>query len=119
MEILTQVETAIQFFYTLAGVTVGSPVVGTTVEETHPTIFVGDEVYFFDDETKTWGCGTFEGFYCDLHPNKETSPYWHEHMQGIQRVRIRETLTGGIVRPNYALPDNVYAMGEFPLSRAN
>lgn len=117
---LHQVETAIQFFYTLAGITVDTPVIDVVVaEETQPTIRVGDKVKFLDDETQVWGYGTFEGFYCDLHPDKETSPYWHEHMQGIQRVRIRETLTGGIVRPNYALPDNVFALWETPPSHAN
>jgi hypothetical protein len=115
-----EVETAIQFFYTLAGITVTNPLADAVVaEETQPVINVGDTVKFFDDETETWSIGVFEGFWCDLNKAGETSPYWTEHTQSIQRVLIRETMAGGTIRPNYALPDNVYALWETPQGYAN
>lgn len=115
-----EIDTAIQFFYTLAGITVDNPFADAVViEETQPVINIGDTVKFLDDESKTWGYGTFEGFYCDLHPDGEASPNWAENVQGIQRVRIRETMAGGTIRPNYALPENVYALWESPQGYAN
>lgn len=77
-----------------------------------PVIYVGDVVNFYDDETGQNGQGVFEGLYCNLHPQGETSPLWHENMQGIHRVLVRETMPCGTARPNYILVDNVYAMGE-------
>ena len=81
-------------------------------EEIEPTIFAGDIVYFLDDETGDYGWGEFEGFYSDLHAQGETSPYWLEHVQGVHRLRIREILADGNLRPNYILPESVYALTE-------
>jgi hypothetical protein len=76
--------------------------------EAEPKIYVGDVIYFVDEETGREDWGIFEGFYCDLNEAGETSPYWHENMQRIHRLRIREA--DG--RANYILPENVYALSE-------
>jgi hypothetical protein len=77
-------------------------------EAAEPKIYVGDVIYFVDDETGRCDWGIFEGFYCDLRSHGESSPYWAEHTQGIHRLQIRED--DG--RANYILPQNVYALSE-------
>lgn len=85
---------------------------GVPAVEVEPTIYVNDIVYFLDDETGKYGWGIFEGFYTDLHEAGEASPYWCENAQGVHRVRIREIMADGTIRPNYILPENVYALSE-------
>jgi len=99
---ITESITTIKFFYNLFH----------TPKPQDPVIYIGDFVTFYDDETGQYGQGVFEGLYCNLHPQGETSPYWGEHMQGIHRVRVREMMPDGNYRANYILSENVYALGE-------
>jgi hypothetical protein len=80
--------------------------------ENEAVIEVGDDVYFYDDESEQWNFGTYCGWYEDWNDDGDTSPYMNEAFEGIDRLVIQEVITNPdgspCVRRNYALPENVF-----------
>jgi hypothetical protein len=90
------------------------------------TIYPGTTVYFYDDETDAYGFGIYEGFHQDMQMERytnrtnktaprsrfETSPYFSEASEEIERVEISEVIINPdghmSLRRNYILVDNVY-----------
>jgi hypothetical protein len=90
------------------------------------TIYPGTTVYFYDDETDAYGYGIYEGFHQDMQMERyvnrtgksairsrfETSPYFSEASEEIERVEISEIIINPdghlTMRRNYILVDNVY-----------
>lgn len=74
----------------------------------------GNLVHFYDDETQSFGWATFVGVYQTL--RGESSPYWGEHIAGVHRALVRETIInpdGSIIeRPNYILLENIWHESE-------
>jgi hypothetical protein len=76
------------------------------------TIQPGETVWFYDDEMDTWGFGIYEGWYQDYSRARDTSPYFCESNEGIDRLVITDCVInpdGTItLRRNYALAENVF-----------
>jgi hypothetical protein len=72
----------------------------------------GEYVRFYDDEMDTWNWGVYLGWYSDMSKSGDTSPYFCETYEGIDRLVIQDTVINpdGTIstRTNYALPENVY-----------
>jgi hypothetical protein len=75
-------------------------------------IMPGEFVHFYDDELNAWGYGVYEGWYEDLNRSGDTSPFFNESYEGIDRLVITEAVInpdGSVVeRRNYILPENCY-----------
>lgn len=76
------------------------------------TIQTGEYVRFYDDEMDSWNWGVYLGWYQDMSKSGDTSPYFCESNEGIDRLVIQDTVInpdGTITtRTNYALPENVF-----------
>lgn len=87
------------------------------------TIQPGEYVRFYDDEMDAWSWGCYLGFYTDFNKSGETSPYFCEAYEGIDRLVIQDSVInpdGSITtRTNYALPENVYDWYEATNSAVN
>lgn len=72
----------------------------------------GAIVFFYDDELDTWGYGIYEGWFSDFNKAQETSPYFNEAYEGIDRLVVSESIInpdGHVsIRYNYILPENCY-----------
>lgn len=83
----------------------------TSAYDVDETIYVGDTVYFYDDIADEYRWGTYCGFYQDFGLDSDTSPYWDEAADEIDRVVIQETILNPdghyTLRRDYILPENV------------
>lgn len=71
----------------------------------------GAYVRFYDDETNKWGWGCYLGWYQDLSKSGETSPYFSEAYDGIERLVVQECIISDdtvTTRYNYVLPENTF-----------
>lgn len=76
------------------------------------TVQPGELVYFYDDEMDAWGHGIYEGWYSDFNRQHETSPYFCEAYEGIDRLVITDSVINPdnsiSTRRNYILPENIF-----------
>jgi hypothetical protein len=76
------------------------------------TIRPGEFVWFYDDEMDAWSYGIYEGWFTDFNKAQETSPFFNEAYDGIDRLVITDSVINPdgtlTTRRNYALPENVY-----------
>ena len=80
------------------------------------TIQPGEFVRFYDDEMDSWNYGVYLGWYQDLSKSGDTSPYFSEAYEGIDRLVMQDSVINPdgtlTTRTNYALPENVYGLYE-------
>jgi hypothetical protein len=90
---------------------------GWHIEDQTETIYdqviePGEYIYFYDDDSDTWGHGVYMGLYEDLNKSHETSPYFNEAYNGIERIVVQDAVINEdsslTVRTNYILPENAF-----------